>query len=404
MTLYAQDYHFGSVVTQGGYREMPYMARLPSGNIFMCVTTSASAEGGADQHVESWKSADNGVSWTNQGVIDPASFAETSWGIPWVDPSIGTLGRIWVVEQWNKNNVRAIPFSNNPAISTARVDSIGWHRFKFSDDEGLTWSVLNGPGTQGGWAIYPATDIDLRNVWGGTHRLSWLSGHTAIYNGYVYYGFSKAGRFETPSWYVDTEAFIGRMPITPVDNSNLTVLPTGMTGIRVPHTWPNGVVIPSAQWNVCEEPCFDFFEDGVMYGVARTATGRVMEFISADQGSTVTTGWAQMADSPSGKTVYHPRSKCAVTNLGGGTWFMWTNNTAETDFTGRNVAYYRLGTRSGNRVIWGDPCALVFNSDLQKSISYPSRPLDVGNDYLIACGDKSSIKTFLVPKARLLGL
>ena len=181
-----------------------------------------------------------------------------------------------------------------------------------------------------------------------------------------------------------------RAPLTALD-TQWSVLPAN--GIKVA---PHPVIAPNGS-PVAEEPSFVFLDDSTIYCTFRTICGRLAEAVSVDAGVNFTSGWAEEAN---GRTIYHPRAKAVVHDLEDGRFLLWHHNNSEKDFTGRNVAWYRLGSRTGNRILWGAPKALAFADDLQAGVSYPAF-LNDGTDLIITATDKKTARCWRVAKADL---
>lgn len=182
------------IVWEGAYADMPYMVKLPSGNIGMTLTVSDHKEGHDDQHIV-WLVSDNkGISWTEPIPIEPPDGPEASWAMPYVEN-----GRLFVFYTYNARNLRLWPFSHTPG-GIPRVDMVGDLAIRWSDDEGKTWSDrLLVP--------VPRTSVDMRNGFGGQESVFWLSGAPVRIGEYLYLGLSKGGESSSRGPLSDTEAF-----------------------------------------------------------------------------------------------------------------------------------------------------------------------------------------------------
>ena len=97
------------------------------------MTTGVGHEGQGGQHMVAFKSFDMGKTWGEQIDIESANDPESSWGVPLKVPS----GRVYCFYTYNGDNMREV-ISDSGLIK--RVDTLGYYAFKYSDDNGLTWS------------------------------------------------------------------------------------------------------------------------------------------------------------------------------------------------------------------------------------------------------------------------
>ena len=84
------------------------------------------------------KTFDGGVTWQNRVPLESPQAPESSWGVPITMPS----GRIFVFYVFNADDTRELPADNPPypGSVTQRMDSHGHYVFRWSDDQGKTWS------------------------------------------------------------------------------------------------------------------------------------------------------------------------------------------------------------------------------------------------------------------------
>lgn len=369
-TVASQSWDSGTVMWGGGYSDMPYMVALPDGDLVSTLTINDGAEGGAAQRVVVIHSTDKGHTWDAPVELEPADGPESSWAMPW----LSSTGRLYVFYAYNVDDVRLVP-NNDGVGGSARVDSVGVIAYKSSTDGGHTWS-------ERGTLELPETSIDLRNPWGGGHRLFWLSGHPVERDGAVYLGVSKSGTVRWDSQFIDTEAFV------------LAVREGGAGVLAVDHLSSR----ISTAGAVNEEPSQIVFPDGTVNVVFRTTAGQLGEAWSTDDGATWTVDWAHDAD---GNIVPQPRAKGAQFLLPDGRIFLWGHNNSVVpnpgSFNGpRNPVFYRIGHRVGDRVAWGPARMLLSDPNPETRISYPSVVV-VGDELLVAATDKATARIFRFP-------
>jgi hypothetical protein len=353
------------------------------GAIISTVTYNTSATEGVpnahEQRVAILRSTNGGLTWSAPIDIEPASNPESSWAMPFYDEA---NGKLYVFYLYNFEDVRSVPNSNGVG-SSSRVDSIGKIAYRVSTDGGLTFGSRT-------LITLAATTIDNANPFAGAKQLLWLFGHPVLHDGKLYLGFSKMGEVVGGNLFGDTMAFMLRMDLGAGGLSNFTVLPSD--GIRLPTPFWGG-----AAMTITEEPSIIVHDDGVIDVYTRTDRGRLGESYSTD-GATFTSDWARETDPA--RTVYQPRGPAYAFKLPDGRFFLWTYNTNEADFKGRNPVWYRIGIRVGDRIRWGAPKAFLFYQDADTRIGYASA-IVVGYDLLFAASDKSSARCFRVPLSDL---
>jgi len=173
----------GWVIPSEGYCDQPYVVVNEDGTWTCVMTTGEGGEGTRGQHIVSLSSADRGKTWTEPVSIEPADGPEASWALPLKVP----WGRIYVFYTYNAENMREVVADTEYARK--RVDTLGEFMFRFSDDNGRTWSAER-------FRIpVRLMDIDRGNPYGGRVLFFWGVGKPIVHDGAVYLGFSKVGRF-----------------------------------------------------------------------------------------------------------------------------------------------------------------------------------------------------------------
>lgn len=346
------DIRLAPIAWEGGYADMPYMVKLPSGKIGMTLTVSDHKEGKDDQHIVWLVSDDKGVSWTKPIPIEPPDGPEASWAMPYVEN-----GRLFVFYTYNSRNIRLWPFTNQPG-GVPRVDVVGDLAIRWSDDEGKTWSdrLL---------VSVPRTSIDMRNGFGGKESLFWLSGAPVRIGEYLYLGLSKAGESLPGNLLPDTEAFLFRTK--KILESDSWELVPGEQGFKAPNSD-----------RITEEPSIATFNDKSILVMMRTTSGRILQAFRGSQGWT--TDWARYSN---GEFLAHPRAKSMVASLRDGTVVLWFHNNQGRSFQDRNPVYVSCAIRKDDKVYWSEPRILLCDPDAATRISYPSL-LEIGEQILIS--------------------
>lgn len=370
--LDAQEWSTGRIMWNGSYSCMPYMVVLPDGSIVSTLTVGDSdVEGDAGQRTIILKSVDHGATWVTTAAMEPVGAPSSSWGMPWLDAA---TGRLYVFYTYNVDNITVVPNNDGSGSGAGREDSVGVVAYRSSVDGGTTWS-------QRRHLDLPATAIDLRNPWGGAHRLLWLSGHPVQHGGSVYFGLSKMGVVADNYMWGDTEAFV----VKATETSSPGVLTGSISApIRTPEP-------------VNEESSPVVFADGLIAVTFRTDTGSLGEATSSDDGAT----WdVRYARDDAGAVVPQPRGKAPQFMLPDGRVFMWgyNNNVVPVDAFGgpRHPVYYRLGVRNDDRIVWGAPRLLLWDKTMTAQMSYPGVVVD-GDALLVAVTEKVTARVFRFP-------
>jgi len=334
--------------------------------VLACVyTTSAYQEGsssaGGDQHIAIKRSTDGGATWGSEIDVEPSSSNTASWGMPYYDAD---NDKLYVFYTYNIDGLTSTDKVGGG--TTVRVDVVGTLSYRTSDDKGLTWSARTD-------LSLPSSNIDSRNAYSGAKQFFWMQDVKAA-NGKVYLSINKAA----DAGLTDTEGFFAEIDIPP---TTVNLLPSGGDGLRADDTF--------GSTTITEETSAIFHSDGLISAFARTDKGRLTEFWSTDGGATFTADWARLSDGTS--YVPHPRASPFVCELPDGRFFLWTYNKYGTTFSGadRDPVWYRIGVRSGNRILWGVHHMLTFTAT-QNGIAYPSLVID-GTNVLIAASDKGTV-------------
>ena len=117
------------------YCDQPYLVKTDDGAWLCCVTTGPGNEGEEGQHVITLRSRNQGKSWQDVVKVEPDCPYENSYAVLLKAPS----GRIFIFYNHNTDNVREALFMDGKT-SFKRVDSLGHFVYKYSDDNGLSWS------------------------------------------------------------------------------------------------------------------------------------------------------------------------------------------------------------------------------------------------------------------------
>lgn len=349
----------GSEIPSEGYCDQPFVVKTDDGGWLCVMTTGRGIEGEPGQHVVAVKSFDMGKTWTQPIPVEPADGPEASWAVPLKVPS----GRVYCFYTYNGDNLREVITDHGP---TKRVDTLGYYAFKYSDDNGLTWSEKR-------WYI-PVRKFrcDLDNPYHGDVMFFWGVSKPIVHEGIVYFGFAKVGRFGSGFMTCDEGAFMKSDNILrepDPDKLRWETLPDGDVGLRA----PNGPV--------ADEHNLAALSDGSLFCTFRTTEGHNCCSYSRDGGHT----WDKpvyCSYSPGGKLLKHPRAANFVRKYANGKFTLWFHNHGGKWYDDRNPAWVLGGIEKNGCIHWSQPEILLYDDGPDVKISYPDFIEDDGRFFI----------------------
>lgn len=365
----------GEIPTVGGYCDQPYIIKTKDSKWLCFTTTGGGIEGDAGQHIVSSFSRDYGKTWSPMESIEPADGPEASWVMPLILPS----GRIYIFYTYNEDNIREVPNCNSE-VFRKRVDTLGKYKFRFSDDNGLTWSDRFDIPIR-------KTRIDRENNFRGEVILFWAVGKPVIQKNSVYFGFCKIGTWGNPGGMVTSQGFFIKSDniLTESDPNKIhwETLPEGDEGLRAP------------KGPVSDETNLVPMSDGSLYCTYRTIDGYLCHAYSNNEGLKWTPT-AYGTYSPGGERIKHNRADCPVWKLSNGKYLLWFNNhsgesshsTARSYYPGRNPVWISGGIEKNGSIYWSEPEIFLFdenlinNKGMASGISYPDFVEEKGDLYV----------------------
>jgi hypothetical protein len=350
----------GWEIPHENYVDQPYVVITNDGDWLCVLTTGIGKEGQNRQHIVSTRSHDHGKTWSALVDIEPADGPEASWVMPLKVPS----GRVYVFYNYNRDNIRVLPNVNNETLAH-RVDTMGSYMFKFSDDNGRTWSRER-------YEIpMRKMRIDRENNANGEILNFWGVGKPVIAARYAIFGFAKVGRWGSPGAMVESQGCFLRSDniLTEKDPKKIRweLLPDGDEGLHA----PKGPVSDEANPVV--------MNDGSLYATYRTIDGYNCASYSRDGGHTWTAS-AYAVYYPGGPMIKHNRAANFVKKFSNGKYILWYNNhggeVTQTipnwnAYFGRNPNWLSGGIEKNGVIYWSQPEIVLYNDDPKIGSSYP---------------------------------
>lgn len=391
----------GREIPSEGYADQPYIVKTEDGAWLCVMTTGVGKEGAGGQHVVSMRSTDHGRTWEKPVDIEPADGPEASYAVMLKVPS----GRIYAFYNHNTDNVREV--KQEDGKMQKRVDSLGHYVFKFSDDQGRSWS------TQRYEIPIREFACDRTNVYGGKLRFFWNVGRPLIRDGAAILVLHKVGAMGAGFFAQSEGSFLKSTNIlTERDPAKITfeTLPDGDIGLRTP---PSG-------GRVAEEQSIVKLSDGSLYCVYRTIDGWPTCAYSRDGGHTWTAP-AYMTFSPDGRRVKHPRAANFAWNCSNGKFLYWFHNHGgkfvgelgasgkggRSPYDDRNPAWLMAGQEialpQGKMIVWSQPEILLYDDDPFIRMSYPDL-VEEGGTFYVTETQKTVGRVHEIPNALIDGL
>ena len=305
-------------------------------------------------------------------------------------------GRVYVFYNYNKNNIRVLPNVNNETFAH-RVDTMGSYLFKYSDDNGHTWSRER-------YEIpMRKMRIDRENNTHGEILNFWGVGKPVIAGKYAIFGFAKVGKWGAPGGMVESQGCFLRSDniLTERDPQKIRwmLLPDGDQGLHAPKGPVSDEANPVAM------------NDGSLYATYRTIDGYNCAAYSRDGGHTWTPP-AYAAYSPAGLLIKHNRAANFVKKFSNGKYILWYDNHGGeitqtvphwNAYLGRNPNWISGGIEKEGFIYWSQPEILLYNDDPKAGSSYPDF-IEQNGHYYVTETQKTIARVHEIDPALLAGL
>ncbi len=371
----------GWTIPDESYADQPYIVKTDDGAWLCVLTTGKGVEGAGGQHIISTRSTDRGKTWSTPVAVEPADGPEASYAVLLKVPS----GRIYVFYNHNTDNLRQVIGDNPPYKDGAvkRVDSLGHFVFKYSDDNGRTWSPQRYEIPQRDF------EIDLKNPYGGKTKFFWNVGKAFTLRGAGYVPLHKVGGFGE-GFFTSSEGVLLRSSniLTERDPAKIRweTWPEGGKGIRAP---------AKGGGPVAEEQSFSILSDETIFCVFRTIDGHPAYSYSRDGGRTwEPSEYMRYAD---GRLMKHPRAANFAWRCENGRFLYWFHNHGgrfirehprrrTIAYEERNPVWLSGGVEAdspkGKIIRWSQPEIAIYDDDPWIRMSYPDLVEDGGKYYL----------------------
>lgn len=367
-----RDIMSGTQIHEHGYCDQPYVVVAPDGAWICVFTTNEAHEGTRSQYIVSTTSTDMGKTWSEPVPIEPPSEREASWAMPLMT----RYGRVYVFYVFNGDNVRTLPDG-----TAMRADTHGWYCYKYSDDNGRTWSERRRLPMR-------VTACDRGNEFEGEVQYFWGIGKPITFEDTAWFAFTKLARYfleDGEGWFYRSDNVLTE---TDPDRVVWELLPEGDHGLRHPDFG-----------SVQEEHNLVPLANGDLYCMYRTTQGFPVDAYSRDGGRT----WSvpEPAQYANGRQIKNPRACPRIWRCSNGKFLFWHHNHGGTNFHDRNPAWISGGVERDGRIFWSQPEILFYGDDLSYAtgrFSYPDLVEHEGR-YWITTTQKTQATIHEVPAA-----
>jgi hypothetical protein len=380
--LDSRDFANGRKIPVEGYCDQPRMVVTKDGTWVCVLTTGPGVEGASGQHVVATQSHDQGQTWSPLIDIEPADKEKASaYALALLTPT----DRIYAFYCYNGDAIRT-----KPDGKPIRDDMQGWFCYRYSDDQGRTWS-------QRYRLPMRLSAADRNNEWQGKLQMFWAIGTPAVFEGKVMFGFTRLGKYileNGEGWFYRSDNILSEKDPAKLD---WQLLPEGDCGVRHPEfgsVQEEFDVVPLQREN--------------WFCVFRTTRGHAGSAYSHDGGH----HWTQpdaLRYSPGGRVVKQPRACAKIWKTRDGHYLLWFHNNSTTTYNSgpsagsRNIAWLSAGQVKDGCVCWSEPEIVTYVNGGLEGCSYPDFIEDGGHAYICAT-QKTEARVFEVQPELLQGL
>lgn len=385
-----RDIANGLKIPTQSYSDQPYIIKTDDNAWLCCVTTGSGLEGQPGQYISTTRSMDCGKTWSAPVPVEKPGDAENSYAVMLKVPS----GRIYIFYNHNTDNVREIKSHDGSKVFT-RVDSLGHFVFKYSDDNGKSWS-------ENRYDIpFRLFKCDLENAYQGKLCFFWNVGKPFVHGKSAFVPLIKVGQLGN-GFFQQSEGVLLKSSNILFENDPDKIiwetLPDGDTGLKTP---PGGGPIS-------EEQSYVTLSDGTFYTVYRSIDGYPVESYSRDDGHTWSVpSYKSYAD---GRKMKHPRAANFTWKCTNGKYLYWFHNHGGhfiREAPGQNSPYddrnpvwisgaVEADSPEGKILKWSQPEILFYDKDPFIRVSYPDM-IEENGQYFISETQKDTARVHQIP-------
>ena len=371
----SRDFESGLLIPDEGYCDQPYIVVARNGQWVCTMTTGPGSESQPGQHVVATISQDQGRTWSGLIDIESSGAIESSWVVPLAVPS----GRIYAFYNYNGDHVRT---KGDKPIQ--RPTLLGWYVYKYSDDNGRTWSADRHR------LPMPVAAVDQQNDWQGHVQLFWGIDKPTVAHGSVIFAFTRMGKFihdMGEGWFYRSDNIL---TVRDPKDIHWQLLPETEHGVRA-----------DEMGSVQEEHNVVPLANGDLYCVYRTTQGYAGGAYSRDAGRT----WTKplpVTYTPGGRTIKTPRACARIWRTSNGKYLLWIHNTALQlhskvwPMTGRDLAWLAGGIERDGVIHWSQPELVCYVSP-RRGVSYPDL-LETEGRYVISATNKREARLIQIDR------
>ena len=304
-----------SIIPDEKYCDQPYVVVANNSDWVCVLTTGPGTESQKGQHIVASISSDKGGTWSPLIDIEHSSAPPSSWVIPYVT----VYGRIYVFYDFNGDDINELngePLKHNTEL--------GWYCYKYSDDNGRTWSERYR-------LPMKKTTIDYINPWSSEVQLFWGVSKPITVGKSMYFAFTKMAVHPQDmgeGWFYKSDNInTEKNP----ENLNWEQLPDGDDGL-----FETSLGITQEEHNIVS------LRNNDLYCMFRTTEGYPAESYSRDGGHT----WSVpvFARDRDGRVIKNPRACPRLFKCSNGNYLLWYHNNNVKGYAGyRNPAWGTWG-------------------------------------------------------------
>ena len=280
--------------------------------------------------------------------------------------------QLYIFYTFNGDKIDSFPNGESLNHNT----ELGWYCFKYSDDNGRTWSDR--------YRIpMRETTVDYLNPWNGKVQLFWGISKPFDLENKMYFSFTKMAIHPQDMG----EGFLYKSENINFEKDPKKIkwelLPEGNTGISYT---PLGVT--QEEHNIVP------LNNGDLYCMYRTSEGYPANTYSKDKGKTWSIPeYAKYAD---GRVIKNPRACPRVFKTSNGKYLLWFHNNNIKGYKGhRNPVWISGGIEVDGKILWSQPEVLLYGQEGIFGMSYPDL-IEENGKYWITETQKTIARVHLI--------